>query len=267
MLGIVSVRGAGLDAGSVGLLMGRRWSAAGRPSLLIDAGATGQALAERLGSTTKAEYSPVARGLPSLIAAREPLTLKSMADHCWSLDGATGSRWALFAPGHPDGAKYAVRWLSQRAGELMEIDRQRCVIIACSLADGDDDVLPLLKVLPRVALLTPARSRQDAEALKLWCQRSGLIDDSRRGAAPQRAFAVVAGPTLLRDDEIEAMAMLPVAGHLPEIDDKRLLQVPRGSRGRAFMREFDRVSEFCLAISELDAQPASPSTDVESRGA
>lgn len=248
MLGIVSAQGAGLDAGSVGLLMARRWSAAGRPTLLVDADTTGSALAGRLGSATRAEYSPAERGLPSLIAADEPLTLESMADHCYSLDGARGLRWALFAPGHPDGAKHAVRWLSERAGELAEIDRQRSVVIACTPADGGDDLLALLKVMPALALLAPARTREDAEALRLWCEGSGLLVDSPGGAAPPRACVAIVGPTALEDEEIEAIAKLPVAGRLPEIADKKLLKNPRGRRGRALMRELDRVFERCQAM-------------------
>lgn len=259
MLGIVSVQGASLDAGSVGLLMARRWSAAGRLTLLIDADTAGSALARRLGSVMQAEYSPVERGLPSLIAAHEPLTLKSVADHCYSLDGTSGLRWALFAPGHPDGAKFAVRWLSERAGELMEIDRQRSIIMACSLTDGDDDLLALLKVVPRLVLLAPARTHEDAEALQLWCEGSGLLDDSPGGTASERACVAIVGPTELEDDEIEAIAKLPVAGRLPEVDDKKLLRMSRGRRGRALMGEFGPVFEHCLAMSELDLHPAAQS--------
>ncbi len=248
MLGIVSAPGAGLDAGLVGLLMARRWGATGRQTILIDAGTAGGALARRLGSAMQSEYLPAERGLPSLIAAREPLTLKLMADHCYSLDGAAGLRWVLFAPDHPDGAKYAVRWLSQRASELMAIDRERSIVISCSLPDDEDDLLPLLKVMPRLVLLAPARTREDAEALQLWCERRGLLDDSHSGTAPQRAFVVIVGPTVLEDDEIEGIAKLPVAGHLPEIDDKKLLQMSRRRRDRASTREFDQVFELCLTM-------------------
>lgn len=248
MLGIVSVGGASLDAGSVGLLMARHWGAAGRQTLLIDADTTGGALARRLGSAMQKEYFPAERGLPSLIAAREPLSLKLIADHCYSLDGAAGLQWALFAPDHPDGAKYAVRWLSQRASELMETDRQRSIIISCSLAEDEDDLLPLLKVMPRLVLLAPAHTRDDAEALQLWCERLGLLDDSHSETAQQRAYVVIVGPTALEDDEIEGIAKLPLAGHLPEIDDKKLLQAPRSRRGRAFMQEFDQVFELCLTM-------------------
>lgn len=262
MLGIVSARGAGLNAGSVGLLMAQRWSAASKHTLLIDADTTGRALARRLGSAMQTEYSPAERGLPSLIAAHEPLTLKTMADHCYSL-GAGGSRWVLFAPSHPDGAKYAARWLSERAGELMEIDQQRTIIIACSLDDDEEDLLPLLKTMPRLVLLAPARTREDAETLQLSCDRSGLLDDSHGGTAQQRASVVIVGPTALEDDEIEAIAKLPLAGQLPEIDDKKLLQMQRGRRGRrgrVFTREFDQVFEFCLSMSEYDIHPAARST-------
>ena len=248
MLGIVSAPGAGLDAGSVGLLMARRWSAAGQETILIDAGTADGALARRLGSAMQSEYLPAERGLPSLIAAREPLTLKLMADHCYSLDGAAGLRWVLFAPGHPDGAKHAVRWLSERASELMAIDRERSIVISCSLGDDEDDLLPLLKVMPRLLLLAPARTGEDAEALQLWCERRGLLDDSHSGAAPQHVYVAIVGPTALQDDEIEAIARLPVAGHLPEVDDKKLLQMSRRRRDQALMREFDQVFELCLTM-------------------
>lgn len=248
MLGIVSAPGAGLDAGLVGLLMARRWSAAGQETILVDADTAGGALARRLGSAMQSEYLPAERGLPSLIAAREPLTLKLMADHCYSLDGAAGLRWVLFAPGHPDGAKHAVRWLSERASELMEIDRERSIVISCSLADDEDDLLPLLKVMPRLVLLAPARTRGDAEELQTWCERRGLLDDSHSGAAPRHVCVAIVGPTALQDDEIEAIARLPVAGRLPEIDDKKLLQMSRRRRDRASTRELDQVFEFCLTM-------------------
>lgn len=248
MLGIVSAQGAGLDAGSAGLLMTRHWGAAGRPTLLIDADTAGSALAWRLGSVMRTEYSPAERGLPSLIAAHEPLTLKLMAEHCWSLDGAGVSQWVLFAPGHPDGTKYAARWLSERAGELVEINRQRSIIMACSLADGDDDLLALLKLMPRLVLLAPARTCEDVEALQLWCEGSGLLVDSPSGTALPRACVAIVGPTALEDDEIEAIAKLPLAGHLPEIDGKKLLGMSRGRRGRALMQEFDQVFEYCLSM-------------------
>lgn len=246
MLGIVAVGGPGVDAGSVGLLMARRLGAAGRPTLLIDASTGGPGLAGRLGAVMQTEFFPAERGLPTLIAAREPLTLESMARHCYRLDGADGLRWALFAPGHPDGAKHAVRWLSERVGELAEVDRQRSIVVACSAGDHDD-LLPLLKAMPRLVLLASARTREDAEALRLWCERSGLFDHSLSRAEPRRAVLIAVGPTVLEDDEIEAVAKLPVAGRLPEIDDSKLLRMPGGRRGRELVQELDQVLGFCMA--------------------
>ena len=91
MLAILAAEDARLDAGSVGLALARRWSNHGEPVLLVDADTTGSRLAERFGAARRAEYSPALRGMASLIVAREPLNLKSLADHCYSLDDSQGS--------------------------------------------------------------------------------------------------------------------------------------------------------------------------------
>ena len=127
MLTLLAAEGTRLDAGSVGLALSRRWSDAGDRVLFVDADASGSRLAERFGEAVRAEYSPAVRGLPSLIVAREPLTLKLLADHCYSLDASAGLLWALFAPYHPAGAQYAARWLGEHADDLRAVDRERSV--------------------------------------------------------------------------------------------------------------------------------------------
>ena len=256
MLGIVSANGAHLNAGSVGLALAQRWGQAGQRVLFIDANTSGPSLAERFGSAVHAEYSPVERGLPSLIAAREPLTLKLVAEHSYSLDGAVGSRWALFAPAHPVGAKRAVGWLSDRVNELKEIDRERTVVIGTSLQGCDESLMPLLRAMSVLVILATASTREEAEALRHEWEGSGLLDEAQGDSRQQRVLIINGDSTALGDNEVMGLSGLYVVGRVPTIDDDKLLRLQVSRKDRAFMRELDKVSDELLRLSRLDADQA-----------
>ena len=258
MLGIVSASGAGINAGSCGVSMARHWSGAGTPVLLIDADPAGPPLAHRYGAAVRTEYSPETRGLPSLIAAREPLTLKSMAEHCYSLDGDGdgGSQWALFGPSHPGGARYAAQWLAERFGDLMQIDRQRSVIVASSLDADEDAQIPLLKSVPILVVLAPMRTRYDAEQLRFLCHSYGLFDEVE-GSPPQKRMLIIEGqPGGIGDNEAMGITKLYVGGRLPLIEDEKLLRSQASRKDKTAMREFDKMFDFLLQVAGQEAHPA-----------
>ena len=229
MLTLLAAEGTRLDAGSVGLALSRRWSDAGDPVLFVDADTSGSRLAERFGEAVRAEYSPAVRGLPSLIVAREPLTLKLLADHCYSLDASGGLLWALFAPYHPAGAQHAARWLGEHADDLRAVDRQRSVIVSASLRNAADSLEPLLGAVPVVVVLAAVESADAAKGLWTLCRDAGLMSFARR-----HRLLIVEGSSPLDDDEIHAESGLRVAGRLPVLDDDKILRLQGGRRERAF---------------------------------
>ena len=247
MLAVLATEGAHLNAGSVGLSLARRWSESGERALFVDADASGSRLAERFGAAVRADFSPAARGLPSLIVAREPLTLKSLAAHCYSLD--EGSLWALFAPFHPAGAAYAAGWLGERAGDLMTLDRERSVVLASSVGVGATGLAPLLQVAPVLVVLAPVKNGEQAAALWTLCHDLALMGFDRG----QRVL-IVEGSSSLDDDEIRSESGLNVAGRLPVIDDERVLRQQIGRKDRAFGRELDKIAARLLSLLRLHAE-------------
>lgn len=122
---------SGLDAGTLAVAIARSWAHAGRDVLVVDADAHGTGLAGRIGAATRSTLPPARRGLPSLIAAREPLDARSVMGHCWRLtpDGA-GSVWLLAAPTHPKGSAKSAAWLAERAEELAALATGVGVVLA-----------------------------------------------------------------------------------------------------------------------------------------
>lgn len=253
MLAVVAAPQARLDAGSVGLALARRWCEAGERVIFVDADPAGSRLAQRLGAATHADYSPAARGLPSLIVAREPLTLRLLADHCYSLDTPRGSLWALFGPHHPAGAALAAGWLAERAGDLMAVDPQRRVIVSASLGPGAESLTALLRAAPVVAALAPMPSSEAAEALWTRCRDLGLMRHDRR-----RRVVMVEGRSPLGDDEIGTETGMRVAGSLPVVDDVKVLLLQGGLRDRGLVSSLDKITARLLALSNLDAADAAP---------
>lgn len=111
----------GLDAGALAVGIACSWARAGCDVLLVDADAHGMCLAERIGAATRTVLPPARHGLPSLMAARTPISPQAVTRHCWHLTvkvPGSGSVRLLAAPTHPDGARASAVWLAERAGEL-----------------------------------------------------------------------------------------------------------------------------------------------------
>lgn len=109
----------GLDAGALAVGIACSWARAGCDVLLVDADAHGMCLAERIGAATRTVLPPARHGLPSLMAARTPISPQAVTRHCWHLAvKVPGSVRLLAAPTHPDGARASAAWLAERAGEL-----------------------------------------------------------------------------------------------------------------------------------------------------
>ena len=250
MLALLGVDGARLNAGSVGLALARCWSDSGEGVLFVDADQSGSRLADRLGAAEHAEYSPAARGLPTLMVARRPLTLASVAPHCYSVAG--GALWTLFAPFHPKGGEVAAAWLAARAGELEALDRERTVVLASSIRPGRTVLEPLLRAAPLVILLAPVPTAAHAAALWQLLRDAGLMGFERS----QRALIVV-GDSRLDDQEIRAETGVHVAGRLPAVSDERVLRLPSGARrDRSFVRSLDAIAARLWALSALGASEA-----------
>ena len=248
MLAVVAAGGAQLDAGSVGLAVARRWSDSGEGVLFVDADGAGSGLAQRLGEADRAEYSPAVRGLPSLMVAREPVTLRLLADHCYSLDTSGGSLWALLAPSHPAGARRAAAWLGESAAGLRAVDVERRVVVSSSLPAATDPVVPLLKAARMVTVLAPVESADAAKALWTACRDAGL-----HGFDRGLRVLIVEGDSPLGDDDLRTETGMVVAGRLPAVADDRLLRLQGGRRDRAFIKSLDRISARLLEASKLDA--------------
>ena len=244
MLVLLAAEDARLDAGSVGLALARRWSERGEQALFVDADVTGAGLAGRLGELAHADYSPVTRGLPSLMVTRKPLTLRLLADHCYSLDPASGSLWALFAPFHPEGGRLAAGWLAERADEFAEVDRERAAILASSFGAGAPRLAPVLRAGAVLVVLAPVESVAAAKALWELCRDSGLSGH----AVPYRAL-IVEGDCPLSDDEVGTETGMRVVGRLPAVDDERMLRLGGGRRERALVRRLDEIAGRLLAYS------------------
>ena len=267
MLAVVAADGASLDAGSVALALARRWSDSGESVLFVDADASGSRLAERFGQAENADYSPAVRGMASLIVAREPLTLKPLADHCYSLDTSAGSLWALFAPLHPSGAAHAARWIADRRDDLVAVDAQRRVVVSSSLRAAREHLAPVLSVAPVVAVVAPAESTEQAKALWAQCRDAGL-----RGPGSGQRVVIVEGDPPLGDEEIGVEAGMRVAGRLPVIDDERILRLQGGRRDRALAKSLDTIAARLLALSSHVAAAAAhtradaPTTALDQHG-
>ena len=253
MLALLAAEGTRLDAGSVGLGLSRRWSDDGDPVLFVDADTSGSRLAERFGEAVRAEYSPAVRGLASLIVAREPLTLRLLADNCYSLDTSRGSLWALFAPYHPAGAQHAARWLGEHADDLRAVDRERSVVVAASLRSAADSLEPLLRAVPVVVVLAAVESADAAKALWTRCRDAGLMSFARR-----HRLLIVEGSSPLGDDEIHAESGLRVAGRLPVLDDDKILRLQGARRERAFASALEKIAARISALMALETAASGP---------
>lgn len=250
MLALLTAKGTRLDAGTVALAVARRWSESGERVLFVDADASGSRLAQRLSDAALATYSPAERGMPSLIAAREPLTLRLLASHCYNLDVEGGSLWALFGPHHPDGASYAAGWLAERVEHLVAVDAQRRLVVALTLDAAAGQSGPLAGAASVAAVLARVATVDDARALLARSRDAGM----RRHDSSQQTL-IIDGHSPLDDDEIFLESGMRVAGRLPVIDDDRILRLQGGRRERSFVKSLDGIAARLLALSNLVGSP------------
>ena len=247
MLALIGLRGAKLNAASVGLGIARAWATAGRRVLFVDADVEGSALARRLGEATRAEYLPAERGLPSLIAARRPLTMKLLADHCYNLDSGGGSLWSLFAPFHPRGGVHAAGWLAASTPEVLEIGRERAVLVASAGLRPDSPLLPLLQQAHAIVFLATLGTREQVMEFRAISEAIGPPAAGRR-----QRLLVVAGAPAMDSAELQAAAHLTVAGQLPVIEDEKVLRLQGGRRERAFARNLRAMAQGLLELLDVE---------------
>lgn len=257
MLVVATADGARLDPGALGLAVARFWSEADSPVVFVDGDASGPRLAARYGATENADYSPANRGLPSLMVARKPLTLRLLAEHCYSLSTPAGSLWALFGPRHPQGAAQAAGWLAERRGQLLEIDGRRRVVASASLTAGGEHADSLLRAASVVVVVAAVASAEQAEALGERCRRAGL-DSPGRGPW----MLIVEDGSVVPDEHIEAETGMRIVGRLPVIDDEKALKLQGGRRERAFANRLRKIADALLALSD-DAAASSALAEAE----
>ncbi len=246
MLAVVAGADARLDPGSVALALARRISEAGEPVLFIDADASGAKMAQRLGEAAEVEYLPALRGLPSLMVCRQPLTLRLLADHCYSLETSGDPLWALFAPSHPEGAALAAEWLADRADDLAAIGAHRRVVVSGRLG-GHEPLAPLLAAAPVALTVAPVQSPAQAEALRVQARDGGLLTFERG-----RRALLVEGDSPMTDDDIALAMSMHVVARLAVTDDERLLR-PAGRRDRRIANTLGEVADKLLVV--WDANP------------
>ncbi|WP_419840928.1 hypothetical protein [Candidatus Poriferisodalis sp.] len=170
LIAVGAAEGATHDSGAVAFAIARRWAAHGRNVLLVDADASGPKLARRLGEANKSVLSPAQRGLPSLMAARQPVTAELLRQHCWNLDvPGTGSLWLLLGPTSTTGAQLAAKWLAQNADDLSAASSDRCMIVDMSPAAirGEEAPGAFMQAAGAVVLIAPAGAGQSAEAMRV----------------------------------------------------------------------------------------------------
>ena len=251
MLAVVAAAGARFDPGSVALALARRISAEGQPVLFIDADAAGTQMARRLGAASDTEYLPASRGLPSLMVCRQPLTMRLLADHCYSIETSGDPLWALFAPTHPAGASLAAAWLAEQADELAAIGAHRRVIVSGRLG-GEEHLAPLLAAAPVALVVAPVESLEQAKALWTAGRAGGLLDFTRG-----RRALLVEGESPLADDAIAAESGMYVLGTLPVIEDERLLSLA-GRRDRRIINILSEAAAKLLAAWNDPPRPPLP---------
>ena len=261
-----------LDTGSVALAFARRLGERVPKLLFVDADATGSRLARRCGQALGAPFSPAIRGLPTLIAARDPLRVDTLAAHCYSLDAGPESLWLLFAPENAAGGRFAAGWLAERVAELREVDRTRRVVVSAPSWQQFDTVRPLLKSASVLVHHQRLRNSGAAEALP-----RRLVSVGPSGGGKRPGVLLVEEDSPLKDDSLETITGMRVVGRLPFVADEKVLRMRFRGRDAAFGVSLDRVvsalvkdedavggtvgSVTPLPHSRLPAGPAAPAAD------
>ncbi len=282
MLAVVTASRSSLMAGSVGFLLAGRLGGEGAPVALIDADTVGAALHERLGESVRRTFSPAERGLPSLIASREELTLQLLADHSYSIDtaasgaswsirlgqssrrtpspadggpaarGAAVPLWVLFGPQSREGGRLAVQWLAEHFGALARIDSVRRVVVSVALTATDTAMAALLGRIPAAVVISPVETGESLRGLRAELGAAGLLDGGPAAVPGERrpVGLVVEGETSVAHDVISSELGLDVVGSLPATEDYRVL---RAARSRRLSSSGERLMRFARQAVGPDA--------------
>jgi len=254
VVALVASPDAAHDSGSIAVAVARRWAAHGRDVLVVDADASGPALASRLGKATRAGFSPALRGVPSLMAARRPLSAAVLDEHCWRLGTAGhGSVRLLLGPTSTAGAPTASAWLAQHADGLLaaNADRHTIVSMTVSLLGGLE---ALLGAASAVVLLAPADTGERFGAL---CEASDSLIEAALHCSP---CMVIDGSTNRSCEEIHAASGMHVAGRLDAVPERTLLGGRTRRRDARAARTLDDLAAR-IAFLAADAGREEPSQD------
>lgn len=237
------------DGGSVAVAVARRWAAHGRDVLFVDADACGSALARRLGSATRADFSPAQRGVPSLMAARQRVTADLLEEHCWRLAaGDDGAVRMLLGPTNTAGALSAAGWLARHADELLTANAGRHMIVSMAVPLLHDQEA-FLRAASAVVLVAPADTEERFAALRTL--GSSLIGAAKR-CAP---CVVIDGAAVHSYEEIHAVSGMHVAGRLDAMPERVLLGGRTRRRDAKHARKLDELAgriAFLAADEEHD---------------
>ena len=225
-----------LDTGSLALALARRLSESGRRVLFVDADATGSRLAERSGHAIGAPFSPATRGLPTLIAARDPLQAETLAAHCYSLNAGPESLWLLFAPESAAGGRFTAGWLAERVADLRELDRTREVVVSVPSWQQHDAVLPLLRNASVLIHHQRIANEGAAQALARWSGSVGLP-----AAGNGRSVLLVEEDSPLEDGPQQMITGMWVVARVPFLADEKVLRMRFRGRDGAFGASLDAV--------------------------
>lgn len=271
MLAVVATSFSRLMSGSAAYVVSSRLAREGEPITLIDVEAAEQAFAERLGESVGRIFVPADRGLPSIIASHEELTLQLLADHCYTLD-ATVQRlgrkprragvplWILFGPHNRDGCMFAAQWLVEHFEELNRIDSQRRVMLAASLPSAGTALAALLARVSAAVVISQVETEQQLAALRAELAGSGLLDGESSAAtgAGRRIALAVLGNKSLDHELIAAESGIEIVGDLNDIHDERVLN---SARRRRLSTRGERLVEFVREAESTVGRPGSGSAD------
>ena len=239
-----------LDTGSVALALARRLGATGAKALLVDADVTAANLARRCGQALGASFSPAVRGLPTLIAAREPLRADALGAHCYSLGTGPAALWVLFAPESAAGGRVAAAWLADRLAELRELDRTRRVVVSAPAWQQRDALWPLVRNASVLLHHQRITGEKAAEALELWLASVGLAP------TPQRSPLLLAEDDVpVSDDQLQMITGMRVIARLPFLADEKILRMRLRGRDAAFGASLDKI---VAALSDGSAGSVTP---------
>ena len=215
---LVGSQESGHDSGSVAVAVARNWAAHGRDVLFVDADASGSALAHRLGQATRASFSPAIRGLPSLMAARRPLTAELLREHCWRLSAqGNGAVSLLLGPTSIAGARLAATWLSDCTASFLDANEDRHVVVSQTipLERGQE---AFIRAASAVVLVAPAGSDEHFDTL---CALGESLVAAAEHCSP---CLVIDGASERSFEQIRTSTGMHVAGQLDSVPEQVLLR-------------------------------------------